>query len=38
MRVGRVLRAHLVNRHREQARAVEDVGVLGEETEDQPPP
>jgi hypothetical protein len=36
MRVGRVPRAHLVDRRREQASAVEDVGVLGEETEDQP--
>ena len=36
MGVGRVLRAHLLDRVGEQAVAVEDVGVLGEEAEDQP--
>ena len=36
MGVGRVPRAHLLDRGREQAGAVEDVGVLGEEAEDQP--
>ncbi len=36
MGVGRVPRAHLLDRGREQAGPVEDVGVLGEEAEDQP--
>ena len=36
MGVGRVPRAHLLDRGGEQAVAVEDVGVLGEEAEDQP--
>ena len=36
MGVGRVPRAHLLDGVGEQARAVEDVGVLGEEAEDQP--
>ena len=36
MGVGRVPRAHLLDRVGEQAGAVEDVGVLGEEAEDQP--
>ena len=36
MGVGRVPRAHLLDRGREQTVSVEDVGVLGEETEDQP--
>ena len=36
MRVGRILRAHLLDGVGEQAVADEDVGVLGEEAEDQP--
>ena len=36
MGVGRVPRAHLLDGGGEQALAVEDVGVLGEEAEDQP--
>ena len=36
MGVGRVPRAHLLDRGGEQTRPVEDVGVLGEEAEDQP--
>ena len=36
MGVGRVPGAHLLDRVGEQAVAVEDAGVLGEETEDQP--
>ena len=36
VRVGRVPRAHLLDGGGEQAAAVEDVGVLGEEAEDQP--
>jgi hypothetical protein len=34
--VGRVPRAHLLDRGGEQAGAVEDAGVLGEEAEDEP--
>ena len=36
MGVGRIPRAHLFDRRGEQAGAVEDVGVLGKEAEDQP--
>lgn len=36
MRVRRIAGAHLVDGRGEQARAVEDVGILGEEAEDQP--
>jgi hypothetical protein len=36
MRFGRVPRAHLLDRGREQIVSDEDVSSLGEETEDQP--
>jgi superfamily II DNA or RNA helicase len=36
MGIGRVPRAHLLDRCREQAGTVEDVSVFGEEAEDQP--